>query len=120
MTGQTDISKWDASPESIIRWLKSDIQQTKLDNVTTKWTDLPNDIRVKIWWYIDLFSYFVFSIALILLMFNWFKIIINAWSWKDINKEKSRIKNILIWIIWYTSVYLIIKLIVTLIGYVLG
>ena len=68
--------------------------------------------------YIDWLFFIAWTAALILIMYNWLKLMISAWIWQsEANKIKSRMLNLAMWVVLISGVYIILRVTVWLINY---
>lgn len=112
-------------PKKVLEELKSDEQNVshKLTNEismsTNKWIrwtleGISNGITP----YIDWLFFIAWTAALILIMYNWLKLMISAWIWQsEANKIKSRMLNLAMWVVVISGVYIILRVTVWLINY---
>lgn len=114
-------ASWNKSPMEILDNLKDEeIQNTALDNAvstSSKWIKATlNAIKENSWGYLQWIAYFWLSIALVLIIYNWIRLIM-AWltGSDEMWKFKKRFVNLVIWVFVVTSWYLIIMFVVSII-----
>jgi len=113
-------ANWNSSPVNVLDDLKTDVQQTALDNavdISTKWvTSTLTAIKQSSGGYLQWISYIWLGIALILIVYNGKMLIVSSLTGSDeISKFKKRFVSLILWVVVLTSGYLIIKFIVSMI-----
>jgi hypothetical protein len=105
------------------------IQDTRLDGISAtaqqaydsrfKISNTLNSFRVLIWPYLQQFMFFGLSLATILIIISWFQLVTSAQSGMDTKKALERIQNIALGIFILTGVYIILRIFLALIAYML-
>lgn len=104
------------------------IQDTELDKVTDKeWqfatkyklANTLDSIRMAIAPYLQWFMFIGLTIATVLLIITWFQYVTSGQTGEDTKKLQGRIKNIIIWIVILTWFYIITRIFMSLIAYIL-
>lgn len=107
----------------------SPIQDTALDRVTDtqgqfaskyKIANTLDSIRINIAPYLQWFMYIGLSIATILIIITWFELVTSAQSGMDTKKALGRIKNIAIGLVILTGFYIITRLFMSLLWYLIS
>jgi len=114
---------WTNDPKSILNELKSDEQNVSHTLTTEIWwkswiKDTLEGISNWILPYIDWIFFVAWTAALILIMYNWLKLMLSSWLWQsEIWKIKSRFLNLVLWVVIISWVYIILRMAVWFINY---
>ncbi len=108
---------FDSSPSDVLWEMKNnDIQDTKLDNVWWNWiNESLESIKNESTSYIDWLWFIWLSIALILIMYNWIYLLANFSDENKFSKIKKRFVSIIVGVVVFTSGYLVIKVVVSIV-----
>ncbi len=126
---------YDTQPEEILDrvvWeanVENPIQKTKLDWISDtaqqaydsrfKISNTLNSFRVLIWPYLQQFMFFGLSLATILIIISGFQLVTSAQSGMDTKKALERIQNIALGIFILTGVYIILRVFLAVVAYML-
>lgn len=111
-------ASFDSSPSVILRDMKDgSVQKTALDDVDWDWIeDTLSSIKEKSTWYIDWLAFIWLSIALVLIIYNGIYLLANFSNENKFSKIKKRFISIILGVVVFTSWYLIIKVVVSIIS----
>lgn len=128
------VPKFDTSPEefldrmaqSIDKW-SDRITQSHLDTIHhNEWdfesryqiTNTLDALRKRLVPYIQRAVYLWFACTIIALVVLWLKLVIASMDWEDTMFEKTRstMLTLVVWVVWLTGFYFIIKLLLSLIA----
>jgi hypothetical protein len=109
--------------------IENKIQDTQLDRISAdadmqfsseyKIANTLNSIRIKIAPYLQWFMFIGLSVATILIIITWFQLVTSVQSGEDTKKAQGRIKNIVIGLLIMTGFYIITRIIMSLLAYML-
>jgi len=118
-------SLWSQNPDQLLDNIKSD-EQNVSQNLIYSVKSAEKGVSGTLQWisnwissYIDWFLFFVWTWAVILIMYNGIRLMFFSWIWQsEVDKVKSRMLNLAIGVIAITWVYLILRFAVWFINFI--
>lgn len=104
------------------------IQETALDNVSRTDSAISwpytiartlDSIRIKAAPYLQWFMFVWLSLSVIYIIYAWFQLVTSATSDYDLKKARGKIKNVIIGVLVITGFYIIIRVALSLVAYIL-
>lgn len=121
---QWPVKRWsrDASPNDVLDQVREwrGVQDTQLDHVqrqpwwSVEWT--LDWVRMEIWTYINWAVFIGLSIAVILIIYNWLLLVTTSMNESVLEKVKTRLMYLWVWVLIMTGFYVIIQLVMSLLA----